>query len=660
MEAPKILLERTRLSLLRKTRAQKRAILVVLDSFALLMGYVLAHLLVVGRLPAASDAALAGMAILLVGLPLTALMGFYKSVIRFVGADMSTAAARVSAVHTIVLAGALAALAEGSQWARLSTVFLFVAFSWMASSRFFARLIMNKRVRNRESVVIYGAGRAGIRLAASLGGGSRFHPVGFIDDNPTLLKSRINGLEVFSPRDIARVIETTGATRVLIAVPSASRRSRKAIIDRLEPLAVRVQTIPDMDDVITGVSRLEDLRDVAVEDLLGRDPVPPHNDLLCQENAKRSVMVTGAGGSIGSELCRQLLEVEPTRIVLVERSEIALYSLDRELRRLAKERGLEVQLTALLADVRDRRRMREIIDVFSVDTIYHAAAYKHVPIVEHNMFEGILNNVSGTAAVADAAMQAEVGTFVLVSTDKAVSPTNVMGASKRLAELVLQAQALQSTKTRFCMVRFGNVLASSGSVVPLFREQIRSGGPVTVTHPEIIRYFMTIPEAAQLVIQAGAMASGGDVFVLDMGEPVKIVDLATKMIHLMGQSVKTDEHPGGDIEIVYTGLRPAEKLYEELLIGNNVTGTKHPRIMRANEACLEPDMMQGLILTIERLAERRDYDGMRDLMVQYVEGYLPTGQVADHLYPQRVRKVSSTVTSLNDYQQANESKRVPD
>ncbi|MEL6214409.1 MAG: nucleoside-diphosphate sugar epimerase/dehydratase, partial [Pseudomonadota bacterium] len=449
-------------------------------------------------------------------------------------------------------------------------------------------------------------------------------------------------------------------TRVLIAVPSASRRSRKAIIDRLEPLAVRVQTIPDMDDVITGVSRLEDIRDVDVEDLLGRDPVPPHLDLLGKENSGRSVMVTGAGGSIGSELCRQLLDVEPRRIVLVERSEIALYSLDRELRHLAAERDLEVLITALLADVRDRRRMREIIDCFGVNTIYHAAAYKHVPIVEHNMFEGISNNVSGTAAVAHAAMEADIETFVLVSTDKAVSPTNVMGASKRLAELVLQAQAMESKKTRFCMVRFGNVLASSGSVVPLFREQIRSGGPVTVTHPEIIRYFMTITEAAQLVIQAGAMASGGDVFVLDMGEPVKIVDLATKMIHLMGQTVKSDLNPAGDIEIVYTGLRPAEKLYEELLIGNNVTGTKHPRIMRANEAHLEPDMMQGLMLTIERLAERRDYEGMRDLMVQYVEGYQPTGQVADHLYPQRVRKVSSTVTSLNDYQQANESKRVPD
>ena len=384
----------------------------------------------------------------------------------------------------------------------------------------------------------------------------------------------VNGIKVQLPDQLPALIKAHGIDRVLLAVPSLSRRRRREILTQLELLGVHVQTVPDIEHLVTGKANLADLREVDVCDLLGRDAVPPKPGLFDACIHDRVVMVTGAGGSIGSELCRQIIGLRPKRLVLFEMSELALYNIERELRSLDEKQALQVELVGLIGNAYDRSRMRDILTAYRVQTVYHAAAYKHVPIVEQNVVEGINNNVIATWNAAEAAHEADVETFVLVSTDKAVNPTNVMGATKRFAEIVLQGLQRRGSKTRFCMVRFGNVLASSGSVVPLFNEQINAGGPVTVTHPEVIRYFMTIPEAAQLVIQAGSMAEGGDVFVLDMGKPVRIGDLARRMIHLAGLTVRDESHPEGDIEISYTGLRPAEKLYEELLIGNNVTGTR--------------------------------------------------------------------------------------
>jgi FlaA1/EpsC-like NDP-sugar epimerase len=390
---------------------------------------------------------------------------------------------------------------------------------------------------------------------------------------------------------------------------------------------------------------VDDLRDVDTADLLGRDPVPPVRELLSRCVEGKVVLVTGAGGSIGSELCRQIVQQHPRRLVLFELSELALYTIERELRMLIDLLQLDVELVALLGSVQQRLRMREVMQIYDVDTVYHAAAYKHVPLVEQNMIDGVQNNVFGTWYTAEAAIEAKVETFVLVSTDKAVLPTNVMGASKRFAELVLQALHQRSSSTRFCMVRFGNVLESSGSVVPLFREQIRRGGPITVTHPEIIRYFMTIPEAAQLVIQAGSMGEGGDVFVLDMGKPVKIDDLARRLVNLMGLTVRDDADPDGDIEILYTGLRPAEKLYEELLIGNNVAGTQHPRIMRAIEESLSWRKVQEYLEQMHLATQTFNCARARELLCQAIDGYTPACRVEDLVWQQRELRVRPGVES---------------
>jgi FlaA1/EpsC-like NDP-sugar epimerase len=416
---------------------------------------------------------------------------------------------------------------------------------------------------------------------------------------------------------------------VLLAMPSASRRHRQDIITRLEPFSVHVQTVPDFSDLISGKARVDDIREVDVEDLLHRAPVVPHADLMQATVLDQTVLVTGAGGSIGSELCRQMLRVRPRRMVLFEVSEVVLYNIDMELRALAQKLGIECEILPLLGSVQDESRLREVMQRFEVDVVYHAAAYKHVPMVEQNIIEGVSNNVLGTLRAATAAVESGVKRFILVSTDKAVSPTSVMGASKRFAELVLQAIQDKKDSTVFAMVRFGNVLESSGSVVPRFREQIRDGGPVTVTHPEIIRYFMTIPEAAQLVLQAGGMAKGGEVFVLDMGQPVKIYDLAVRMINLMGLTVRDEEHPQGDIEISFTGLRPAEKLYEELLIGENATGTEHPRIMCASEDYLHRDELAPLLDELELAGRRMDRGMMRDVLVRAVKEYEPRNGIDD-------------------------------
>jgi FlaA1/EpsC-like NDP-sugar epimerase len=407
-------------------------------------------------------------------------------------------------------------------------------------------------------------------------------------------------------------------------------------------------TVPDIADLVSGTARVEDVRDVDANDLLGRDSVPPDERLFDACIRGKSVMVTGAGGSIGAELCRQIAHLRPRRVVLFEMSELALYQIDRELRAIMDREHLDFEFISLLGNAHHKCRVREIIQVYGVQTIYHAAAYKHVPIVEQNLVEGIHNNVIGTWYTAETAQECGVETFVLVSTDKAVNPTNVMGATKRLAEIVLQGLQQRSGRTKFCMVRFGNVLESSGSVVPLFREQIRRGGPVTVTHPDVIRYFMTIPEAAQLVLQAGAMAEGGDVFVLDMGKPIRIADLARRMVLLAGLSVRDEDNPDGDVEIRYTGLRPAEKLFEELLIGNNVSGTGHPMIMRAMEHSLPWGQVQQLLANLLIALGHFDVRSASELLKQAVSEYRPAGEIMDDVWCRREieRSLQSKVTSL--------------
>lgn len=571
--------------------------------------------------------------------PVFVRLGLYRAVVRFMGTRAVMAVVKGVTISALFVAGIAVAAKFESIGLSTAVIYWALATLYVGGSRFFARYLLRMNDQPRERVAIYGAGEAGARLAAALLGGRGFTPAVFVDDSRVLQGSVINGIEVRSPMELPSLVQDLEITRVLLAVPSVSRRRRQKILKRLESLAVRVQTMPDISDLISGRARVDEIREVDVADLLGRDPVPPNVKLLDACIRDKNVLVTGAGGSIGSELCRQIIELSPERLVLFEISELALYTVHKELRLIAEREGLEVEIIPLIGSVHHKARVREILNSFSVDTVYHAAAYKHVPIVEENMVEGIYNNVYGTWNAAEAALETGVETFVLVSTDKAVSPPNVMGATKRLAELVLQGLHERGSGTRFCMVRFGNVLASSGSVVPLFREQIKRGGPVTVTHPEIIRYFMTIPEAAQLVLQAGSMAEGGDVFVLDMGKPVRIADLARRMIHLMGLTVRDDDAPDGDIEILYTGLRPAEKLYEELLIGDNVAGTEHPRIMRAVEDSLPWLEMERLLARLLAACRQFDCEAARALLREAVDGYSPSSAIRDLVHDKNAKSV---------------------
>lgn len=499
----------------------------------------------------------------------------------------------------------------------------FFLFIWVWASRSLLRFVLLNLMGlklKRSPLLIYGAGQSGRQLARASLQAPDFHPLAFIDDDPGLVGRTVNGLPVYAGEQLMNIIKRFKVTDIIIAMPSATRSRRKQIIELLEPLPVHVRSLPGVDQLLRGDISFSDVQEVDIADLLGRDPVPPIAELMQRDIKNKVVMVTGAGGSIGSELCRQIIQLEPSHIVLWEHGEYSLYQIERELSNLP----FKVKLTPVLGCVLNQERMTVICKQHRVDTIYHAAAYKHVPLVESNPFEGLRNNALGTFNAARAAMAAGVSKFVLISTDKAVRPTNIMGASKRLAELSLQTLAHSSTQTCFTMVRFGNVLGSSGSVVPLFRQQLAAGGPITVTHPEVTRYFMTIPEAAQLVIQAGAMASGGDVFVLDMGKSVRILDLARQMIHLSGLSERTPEMPDGDIEIQFTGLRPGEKLYEELLIGvGHVQGTTHHRIMKAFESSLWLDELEQIHSEIFELAKQRDIAGLKHLLQAHVEGYVP-------------------------------------
>ncbi len=578
------------------------------------------------------DLALLAVGTLIAAHLLARFLGFYHSIVRYLGMGLLMAGAQVGAGSAVVLAGLAWLTGMTTMPFRLAVVYGAFCSFYLVGSRYVAQYFLVRNSANFQNVIIYGAGAAGARVVQAMQGNPVFAPVAFVDDDRAMFDKRVCGLLVRAREDLPWLIKKFDVSHVLLAMPSISRRERREVIESLEPLPVHVQTVPNIDDLISGKAQVEDIREVDVEDLLSRAPVAPDESLMQATLLDKSVLVTGAGGSIGSELCRQILRIRPQTLVLFELSEVALYTIDKELRSIAAQLGIECRIVPLLGSVQDEARVREVMQHFGVHTVYHAAAYKHVPLVEQNLIEGVCNNVLGTLRTARAARDTGVETFVLVSTDKAVSPTSIMGASKRFAELVLQALQERSDSTHFVMVRFGNVLESSGSVVPLFREQIRRGGPVTVTHPEIIRYFMTIPEAAQLVIQAGGMAQGGEVFVLDMGEPVKIRDLAARMIKLMGFAVKDADDPDGDIEISFTGLRPAEKLYEELLIGENVAGTEHPRIMRAREDYLTRDEINPLLDELQLAARTVDRKGVRDVLLRAVREYEPSNGIEDLLW----------------------------
>jgi FlaA1/EpsC-like NDP-sugar epimerase len=579
----------------------------------------------------------------LLAIPLFVRFGLYRAIFRYTGMAALATTAKAVGVYALLFFFALLWFKwEGvprSVGLIQPLLFLLLVGTSRALARFWLAGWSGKARHAAGRLLIYGAGEAGVQTASALGAARQFVLLGFIDDDKTKAGRSINGVDIMAPDAVADAVERMGVTDILLAMPSLDRSSRNEIINRLRNLPVHVRTLPGMGDLASGRVTIQDFQELDVEDLLGRAPVPPDATLLASYLAGKVVLVTGAGGSIGSELCRQIAQEKPRQLVLVDHNEFGLYTIHRELEGLCREHGLPVEVIPLLASVGNFGRLKEICQLYRPATVYHAAAYKHVPLVESNPSEGVLNNVFGTLNMARAAMESGAAHFVLVSTDKAVRPTNVMGATKRMAELVLQALAASpsvrfllpdgtqshevANNTVFAMVRFGNVLGSSGSVVPLFRKQLREGGPLTVTHEEVTRYFMTIPEAAQLVLQAGAMAHGGDVFVLDMGRPVKIVDLARRMAQLSGLSLRDENNPDGDIEIRITGLRPGEKLYEELLIGDNPEGTAHERIMKAHEDFVAWPELAPILVEMRQAATQNNEALMKAILTQLVHGYGP-------------------------------------
>ncbi len=586
-----------------------------------------------------------------IAIPIFIRLGLYRAIFRFIGW-----AAFLSILKAISLYGLI-----------YMTIFTMISFPGIPRtvgilqplllllavglSRLVTRYMLGDSYRrllrqgNRSHVLIYGAGTMGRQLASALDNGADLKVKGFLDDDKSLHGSMIGSARVYDPAHLNAIVEKLDVRTVLLAIPNISAARRNAIIESLRGGHVAVRLVPSVSEIAQGRVNLSDFHELDIKDLLGRDAVAPNPELLSRNIAGKTVMVTGAGGSIGSELCRQIMAVGPDRLLLVEQNEYALYTIHAELTRDFGEKAEAI--LPLLGSVRDRRRIREILQTWPVDTIYHAAAYKHVPLVEHNPIEGIKNNVFGTEVMAEAAIEMGVPQFVLISTDKAVRPTNIMGASKRIAEMLLQALTENSRTTTFCMVRFGNVLGSSGSVVPLFRQQIRDGGPITLTHPDITRFFMTIPEASQLVIQAGAMAEGGDVFVLDMGEPVKIIDLARRMVELSGLTVQDAENPDGDIAFVMTGLRPAEKLYEELLIGENPGPTSHPLIMKARDEFLPWKALEEKLRQLEQTMDAGDVAASRAILASLVTGYRPSADVVDLVVLRNAEQVEDSIQLPN-------------
>lgn len=615
-------------------RPVKRLISVSYDIIAVILSFYLAFALRLGSfsIPFDKHSAICLGFTVAVSIFTFVRMGLYRAILRYM-----TQQAMMTILLGIMISSAAMAVSGFFLQAFLPRsvpiIYIFTTLILVGLPRLaFRSVVRMVTPKGNINVIIYGAGETGNNLAVQLQLSSEFNPVAFVDDNKKLQGSVLNGLVVYSPYKLSSLIEEYGATRILLALGNISRSERIRIIRYLEPLLVQVQTIPPVTDIVKGIARISELRNIQIEDLLGRDPVAPDHQLMTIHTAGKVVMVTGAGGSIGSELCRQLVKLDPEKIILFEQNEFSLYKIEKELAQVIALQKLSVELVPLLGSIRDSQLVDIVMQRFDIHIVYHAAAYKHVPIVENNVIEGVKNNLFGTKIVADAALRNNVKHFLLISTDKAVRPTNIMGATKRLAELVLQDLAARSTSTVFSMVRFGNVLDSSGSVVPQFREQISKGGPITVTHKDIVRYFMTISEAAQLVIQSTSLAEGGDVFVLDMGEPVKILDLAKEMALLTGHSIKDENNPNGDIEIIFTGLRPGEKLYEELLVGKSCEGTVHPRILRAREKKVSTSILEEFLERAEDYCDQYRHHELFTLIIDSDVEFEPLYEMSDLIY----------------------------
>ncbi len=548
--------------------------------------------------------------------------GLYRAVLRFV----SFRVLWTVGLGVLISTGFLVLFAfYGDIFLPRSVPVIYFSFALIlvGGARLFFRMIYQQTKGSRTPVVIYGAGASGRQLHLSLNQGNEYFGVGYVDDDPKLTRTYIQGLEVFAPDELEDLVEKHEVKKVLLAMPSVGQHKRLSVLKKVEQLPCEVLSIPGMADLVRGSARIDELKEVSIDDLLGREPVEPIESLLKADLTGKSVMVTGAGGSIGSELCRQIVLHKPRRLVLFDITEFFLYQIEKELSRGLRDADWECELIPVLGSVLSGNLLRQVMGKYAVDTVYHAAAYKHVPLVEENEVEGVNNNVFGTLHCAEAAIECGVSSFVLISTDKAVRPANIMGASKRMAELTLRALSEKHDNIRFTIVRFGNVLGSSGSVVPLFRDQIKAGGPVTVTHEAVVRYFMTIPEASQLVIQAGAMGNGGDIFVLDMGSPVRILELAHRMIKLSGLTIRSADYPDGDIEVKITGLRPGEKMYEELWLGEGLSGTDHPRILISKEPVVQWADMAVILNELRELCERLDSDGIRSIFDFSAIGYIP-------------------------------------
>jgi FlaA1/EpsC-like NDP-sugar epimerase len=628
------------LSLLRLPRAVKRLVALSVDASVCVLTVWIAFYLRLGEFVTLVGPPMwAVLAALAFALPLFVVFGLYRAIFRFSGWPALMTVAQAIAVYGLLYAAIFTAVGVDGVPRTVGLIqpllLLLVVGGSRALARYWLGGIYQSQLRVGETVkvLIYGAGNAGRQLSAAIGNTGSMRVVGFLDDDPRLQGRVLNGLPIYRPNDLVSLVSSLNIRDVLLALPTSSRKRRNEILNQMLQARVSVRTLPSVAELVEGKVSTLDLRELEIEDLLGRDPVEPDQALLSKNLKNKVVLVTGAGGSIGSELCRQIVQASPSALLLVEQSEFALYAIHQELLTLTALRPLK--LVPLLGSVRDEQRIDTIFCAWRPETIFHAAAYKHVPLVEHNPVEGIKNNVFGTLVVAQAAAKYGVADFVLISTDKAVRPTNIMGASKRLAEMVLQAIDHEPingglpTRTRFSMVRFGNVLGSSGSVVPKFRRQIRDGGPITLTHKEIARYFMTIPEAAQLVIQAGAMAEGGDVFVLDMGQPVKIMDLARRMVELSGLIVRDEQEPDGDIAIEIIGLRPGEKLYEELLIGDNPIATKHERIMKAREGVMPWSVLEQHLVVLQTALASQDNEKIRTVLTELVTGYTASKDIVD-------------------------------
>lgn len=662
-------------------RPVKRGIVLLLDALLCVLAVWLAfYLRLDSFVPLTGPALWPALVSVILALPIFIASGLYRAIFRYSGFPAMAAVARAMVLYGLAFAAMFTFVGVPGVPRAVGLIQPLLLLVLVGASRAAARVWLGGlyhqalRKATLPQALIYGAGSAGRQLASAMANSTEICVVGFLDDDDRLHGHLLNGLPIYNPANLADILSAKPVTDVLLALPSVSRQRRNIILNNLKPHRVAVRTLPGLSDLATGKVSLSDVRELDIDDLLGREPVKPNGQLLNLNTHNKTVLVTGAGGSIGSELCRQILKTNPRQLLLVEMSEFALYQIHQELQALlsgvryagqAQEEQAqgdvdsilemneaedpEIEIVPLLASVCDEVRMHEIIQTWRPHTVYHAAAYKHVPLVEHNPAEGVRNNVWGTRVCAEAAARYGVRNFVLISTDKAVRPTNIMGATKRLAEMVLQALAERNpamtaqggqapnARTTFSMVRFGNVLGSSGSVVPLFREQIRKGGPITLTHADITRYFMTIPEAAQLVIHAGAMGQGGDVFVLDMGQPVKIMDLARRMVELSGLTVRDELHPDGDIEVTVTGLRPGEKLYEELLIGDNPKPTQHPRIMKAHEQFLSWNQLNEKLNALSIAISVNDVPVIRAMLEEIVSGYQPSGEVVDwvHLAQER-------------------------